>query len=361
MGNSRDSPSLVFRIAKVRARLFGASRVIKTYISKMTNLLGIGFLIFLMLGWQGSAPSRQDSAESSEPAQTAHPKTTDAPITGTTSPASEPLPAGTTALTPEQIKGLIQQVAEKDIENDKKQTNYTYVERQEEHHLDGKGTVKSTESKTSDVMMIYGEQVERLIAKNDKPLSAKEAAKEDKKIQKIIDKRKSETEEERRKRLRSEEKEREHAREFVRDVSEAYNFRLVGIDRIEGRDTYVIDAFPRPDFQPHHKDAKLLTKFRFRVWIDIAEKQWIKLDAECIDTVSWGLFVARIHKGSRVLVETTRVNDEVWLPKHVDVKFGARVAMLKNFNEDIDLTYRDYKKFRTDARIVGVGEVPEGK
>src|SRR5205807_1482851 len=31
----------------------------------------------------------------------------------------------------------------------------------------------------------------------------------------------------------------------------------------------------------------------------------------------------------------------------------ARVALLKNFNMDMDITYRDYKKLRTDAKIVG--------
>jgi len=45
----------------------------------------------------------------------------------------------------------------------------------------------------------------------------------------------------------------------------------------------------------------------------------------------------------------------------VDVKVDVRLALLKNFNEDIDLSYRDYKKFRTDAKIVGVGEVQEQK
>ena len=39
--------------------------------------------------------------------------------------------------------------------------------------LDGKGQVKSTETKTSDVMEIYGEQVQKLVAKDDKPLSDK--------------------------------------------------------------------------------------------------------------------------------------------------------------------------------------------
>ncbi len=132
---------------------------------------------------------------------------------------------------------------------------------------------------------------------------------------------------------------------------------MVGTEDLDGRETYVIDADPKPGYQPRIKEAKVLPKFRFRLWIDKAETQWVKLDATCIDTVSWGLFLARIHKGSRILIETTRVNEEVWLPKHVDVKVDARVALLKNFNVEEDLHYSDYKKFRTDAKIVGVGEV----
>jgi hypothetical protein len=64
-----------------------------------------------------------------------------------------------------------------------------------------------------------------------------------------------------------------------------------------------------------------------------------------------------VHKGSRFIVEQTRVNDEVWLPKHEAVKLSVRVALLKNLAVDEDDTYRDYKKFRTSAKIVGVQEV----
>ena len=265
------------------------------------------------------------------------------------------------SLTNEQVKQLINQVAEKDIQNDKVLRNYTYTERQEEHKLDGKGQVKSTETETHEIMVLYGEQVERLVAKNDKPLSEKEQKKQDEKIQKIIDKRKNETDEERKKRLEKEEKDREHDREFVRDVGDAYNFNFLGIEPMDDRDTYVIDAEPRPGFVPQHKDAKYLPKFRFRIWIDAAEKEWVKLDAQCVDTVSWGLFLARVHKGSRVVIENTRVNDEVWLPKYVQARLDARLALLKEFNMDFDITYRDYKKFRTDTKIVGMGEVVEGK
>lgn len=168
--------------------------------------------------------------------------------------------SSTGSLNNDQIRELIRQAAEKDIENDKKQRDYTYIEREEEHKLDGKGQVKSTESRTHEIMVLYGEQVERLIAKDDKPLSEKDAAKEDQRIQKIVDKHKNESDEDRKKRLEKEEKDRQKGREFVREVTDAYIFRLDGIAEIDGRPTYVIAAEPRPGFEPHRKEAKFLPK-----------------------------------------------------------------------------------------------------
>jgi hypothetical protein len=264
-----------------------------------------------------------------------------------------------TQLSQEQMRALIRQASDKDIENDKKQREYTYVQREEEHRLDGNGQVKSSESKTHEIMVLYGEQVQRLIAKDDKPLSEKDAAKEEQRIQKLTDKRKNESEEQRKKRLAQEEKDREDSRKFVSEIVDAYNFRFIGTESLEGRETYVIDAEPRPDYQPRSKEAKILPKFRFRAWIDKVESQWVKLDVQCIDTVSLGWFLARIHKGSRLLLDQTRVNDEVWLPRHVAIKVDVRVALLKNFNVEADMTYRDYKKFRTDTKIVPAGETQE--
>jgi len=75
--------------------------------------------------------------------------------------------------------------------------------------------------------------------------------------------------------------------------------------------------------------------------------------------VSWGWFIARIHKGSRIVIEQTRVNDEVWLPQYTRLKLDAKIALLKQFNMDLDMSYRDYKKFRTETKIIPGGEVVE--
>ena len=281
---------------------------------------------------------------------------TRSPSPGTDSHASNAAPAPA-PLSGEEIKNLIRQAAEKDMENDKKQRDYTYRERVEEHKLDGRGEIKSTEIRVYDVLEIYGEQVRRLVSKDGKPLPEKDAAKEEEKVQKVIDKRKNESDSDREKRLKKEEKDREHDREFVKEVADAYDFTLVGVENLDGRETYVIAAEPRPGFEPHTREAKFLPKFRFRLWLDRIEDQWVKLDATCIETVSIGLFLARIHKGSHILIEATRVNDEVWLPRHIALHIDARLALLKNIELDQDVTYKDYKKFRTQTRIVGMEAV----
>jgi hypothetical protein len=274
-------------------------------------------------------------------------------------PALDLTPGPDGKLSQEQMQQLLRVVAEKDIENDKRLHDYTYVEHEVQKNLDGKGEVKSTEIKTYDILEIAGEQVQRLTQKEDKPLDAKDAAKEDEKIQKIIDKRKNESDEDRRKREQKEEKEREDGRKFVKEVADAYNFKLVGTELVGGREAWVIEGEPRPGFEPHMKEAKFLSKVHGRVWIDKDDLQLSKLDVEMLDTISIGLFLARIHKGTRFILEQTRVNDEVWLPKQLDFKFNARLALLKGYNVDGEQTFRDYKKFRTTTKIVGMGEVKE--
>jgi hypothetical protein len=304
---------------------------------------------------------QESSAPPAAPAQDDSPATIADHPSGDDASKLDLTPDAQGKLSQEQMQKLLRVVAEKDLENDKRQRDYTYIERDVENKMDGKGDTKSTEIKTYEVLEIYGEQVQRLIQKDDKPLDAKEAAKEEEKIQKIIDKRKNESEHDRTKREEREEKDREDERKFVMEVADAYNFTLVGTEQVGGRDTWVIDGEPRPGFVPHMKDAKYLTKFHGRVWIDKDDLQLARMDVECLDTITWGGFLARFHKGSRFMMEQTRVNDEVWLPRQVTAKIDVRLALVKNYNVGLEQSFRDYKKFRTSAKIIGMGAPEEQK
>jgi hypothetical protein len=259
------------------------------------------------------------------------------------------------------MRELTRVVAQNYRDNYKKQRDYTYVERDVAKSMGGNGQVKSTEIRTYEIVEIYGEQVRRLIEKDDKPLDAKEAEKEEERIQKIVDKHKNESEEDRKKRIEKEAKQREESRKFVDEIADSHDFRLVGTEIVDGREAWVIDGLPRAGYEPQDKEAKFVSKFRGRLWIDKDDLQLARMDIEAVDTASVGWVLARIHKGTRVIYEQTRMNDEIWLPQHLTFKFDARVALFKGYNIDGELTYRDYKKFRTSSKIVGIGEVQEPK
>ena len=307
--------------------------------SVTSRICVLATFLALILALSPSADAARQEPTSAEPIST---------------PAAAPAPPALPPTTdPVEI---IRRVAAHEQENEKKERNYTYVQDVLEKKLDDKGAVKSTEKRSYDVMIIYGEQVERLVAKDDKPLPPKDAAEEEQKINKLIEKYKDETEDQRKRRLEKAEKNKEEDRAFVKDIADAFDFTMLPPETADGRTLYPIQAEPKPGFSPTSKQGKYLTKFRGKVWVDPTEQQWVRLDIELTDTVSFGWFIARFHKGTHIHMEQTRVNDEVWLPLLVHLDLGARI-LLKGMNYDITQTYRDYKKFGSQTKITIGDEV----
>jgi hypothetical protein len=280
--------------------------------------------------------------------QKAAPQTPPASQNGTPS-ASER--KSDTTLQPLDAHRIMERAVANDIVNWQAAKDYTFLQRTQEDALDGNGGVKSSKSETSEIMVLYGEPFERIVAKDDKPLPESEQKKQDEKFEKETRKRENESPEERQKRLQKFEKEREDERAFVHEILDAYNFTLVGNEMLNGRETWVIDGAPREGFEGTRREAKLLPKIKPRFWIDQQDYSWTKLRAEVTDTLSFGWVVARLHKGSVFEMQQVRVNNELWLPQRFDVKLDARVALLKGVNENVHVTYRDYRRFRTDTKI----------
>lgn len=230
--------------------------------------------------------------------------------------------------------------------------NYTCQNRQVINHLDKHGRVKSTDIKTFDINFYFGEEYARLIGENDKPLSAEAQKKEDAKLEKFLAKYRGESPQDREKRLAKEKKQREDGRAFLRDVVNAYDFRLVGDEQVDGVDTYVIDATPRADFKPTQPHAGMLKKMKGRLWIEKKDYNWVKVEAQALDTISFGFFLFRIHPGSRFVLEKTLVKNEVWLLKSLDIDGGARIALFKNENIHQEDVFSNYKKFVTSVKLL---------
>ena len=248
---------------------------------------------------------------------------------------------------------IMRKASERNERISKLARQYTFVQRQEERELDSKGKVKSRESQTYDVTLLEGAPYRRLIARDDKPLSAKDEKKE----QERLDKNLKEEEKDRTKRRAETEKRREESRKFIREIQDAYDFRRLPDEAVDGRAMFVLDATPRPGFKPKTREGGMLSKMRGRLWIDQEEFTWVKAEVEVIDTISLGLFLVRINKDMRMSFTSTRVNEELWLPKSALLRGSARLALLKKINGEFETTWRDYKRFQTESKIVAIEPV----
>jgi hypothetical protein len=256
-------------------------------------------------------------------------------------------------------KEIVRRATEVDHHNFERAQKYTCTQREVVKQLDKHGDPKSTEIKTYDINFYFGEFYPRLVQMGDKPLSEKDQKKEDEKLEKFLSKRRNESEEDREKREAKDKKEREEGRAFVKDVVNAYDFRMVGDDTVSGEDTWVIEATPRRDFKPSQPHADILKKIKGRMWIEKKHYNWVKVEAEAFDTISFGWFLFRIHPGSRFVLETQHINQELWALKTLSIKGSARIALLKNEAIEQEDVFSNYKKFSTSVKILpGVKEVP---
>ena len=210
------------------------------------------------------------------------------------------------------------------------------------------------------MIVIDGEPYQELIARNGKPLGEAEARKEQEKLDRELARRRNEDPARRSRRLSEEEKRRMEGREFAREIPEAFRFRLAGEDRLEGRPVWIIDAEPKPGYRGKAKRADLLSKFRGRLWIDQQDYQWVRVEAETIAPVRFGWVLARLDPGAKMVFEQRRVHDEVWLPSRAHIQLSARLALVRKLRGEVEVLWRDYRKFRTDSRITDVSEAPPG-
>jgi hypothetical protein len=232
--------------------------------------------------------------------------------------------------------------------------NYTFLERSAIRELDSGGQVKTRKILLYDVTMLEGSPYRRLVGKDDHPLSGEEERTEQKKLEESIAQRRKETPAERSKRIAEWEKKRQREREPLDELPDAFDFRIAGEEQIDGRDAWIITGTPRSGYHARNTLAKMFSKLRGKLWIDKADYQWIRTEAEVTADISWGLFVARLNKGARLDVQMTRVNDEVWLPKRIEAKISARLALVKKYRVESETGFSNYRKFQVESHVVAL-------
>lgn len=225
--------------------------------------------------------------------------------------------------------------------------NYTYTKKVRQQETDKAGNIKKETVEEFEVFFHGPHEINRLVSKNGVPLSEAQRKKEQEKIEKRIvelDKREAS----------GEKKPKEDALtidSFLR-CSRFVNGRRAAF---RGKKTAVYDFEPAPRCEAQNRAEKALGKVGGVIWIDEDDKEVVRMEVRLIDGLRFGGFLASVQKGSQLIFEQQKINNEIWLPSSGEIHYGARV-LFKGMHGNILFHYADYKKFRVDSKFTVVGE-----
>ena len=80
-----------------------------------------------------------------------------------------------------------------------------------------------------------------------------------------------------------------------------------------------------------------------RTLANVGREVELQVDGQVTQSFSMGLFVARVQRGSHIILEQTCVGDGVWVPKRLEVRASAKILFVKSLDLQRILTYSDYR------------------
>jgi hypothetical protein len=227
---------------------------------------------------------------------------------------------------------------------------YSYLKLSVDKQFGPNGEINSTDTDLYRIIPVNGDSFQEHIQHDGESVSSEDLRKE----QHELERRANETPEERAERLEK----AEHFRAFYYEVPDAFDFKIIGQEKMPTGPAWVLQATPHPGYQPKTRYAEMFHKMAGKLWIDQKDVQWVKADAVATANVYFGYFIARLSKGSRIIVEQTRLPDGTWLPKRIEARADARTFLFFNHNFEEDITYSDYRKDGNQAASAAARTAP---
>jgi hypothetical protein len=248
------------------------------------------------------------------------------------------------------IATLIHEATQNQKAIDELQKQYTCHVTEEAQAADSKGRVKSKSILEFEVFNIAGEEVRRLVARDGKPLDGDEKKKADDRFNQRFQKLTKQAPAPRDPRKGAKEQEKEDAQ--ISDFLRAVSFTNARRERFRGTDVLAVDFGPNPAYKPKKTVENIVHQMSGVVWIDEQARDIARLEAHFTAGVKIGAgLVGSVEKGTSIVFEQARINDEVWMPTYAEIHLGGRFLLFK-LRANVTQRYTDYRKFHADATLI---------
>lgn len=252
------------------------------------------------------------------------------------------------------IPALLREVSRNQRELDERVSEYTYTRKSTEREINDRGEIKKEVVSIYEVYPVRaGRPVKKLVSVNGVALSPEDAAKEERRVGEEL------TKAERNFERREQKRERERAKRKKDGETEDDELGIAGFlracefvsprrENFRGRETIVFDFRARSGFRPTNDEESIISKLVGVAWIDPVDKQVMRLEARLAQGIKvGGGLLASVRAGSAFVVEQTRIDEGVWLPRFTQMNFSVRVLLFAGMRMDATHEFSDYKRFTT--------------
>jgi hypothetical protein len=135
----------------------------------------------------------------------------------------------------------------------------------------------------------------------------------------------------------------ERRRELFAEMIKAFDYFHAGEEQVDGVDCWILRLEPRPGYDPPSIKSSFLKHMAGTVWIAKKYSRLVKLDAHTTGPVTFGWFLAKLSPGTRIYLEQTRVEDEVWLPKRFKMTYDGRF-LFKTIKGEVEQLSSNFRR-----------------
>lgn len=247
------------------------------------------------------------------------------------------------------VATLLKQLEDNQKALEKARADYTYTKTETNIQIDDAGRSTEKSERVYQVFHLAGSPIEKLVAKDGRPLGPDDARKEQQRVEKAIGKARQAEQERAAKKAKPGEAggDDELTISEILRVCQLVNPRR---ERFRGQEVVVVDFEPRPGEKARNRAESWVQKVSGNIWIDEHASEIVRADVRVNDAIKMGGgLVLSLQRGAAFAFEQELVNGEIWLPSSAEANASARVLLVKGFKINQKLRFSDYKKFGVET------------